>query len=228
MAIKMTKKSSDQKKKALLALLLVLTPAVILILISSIGCEHRFQKLGDFGAVKTFTFVDADNKTRTLSEFKNDILLITTIQNECPNTCAISLWHLNQLIYQHIRKNSHKKMKQVRIISFVTDGKGNPLKDLNEVKASIKDLAEGYDPKLWIIANGNAKKIYDISNNGQTLLQKGEKYFGGEAFQELLLLIDKKGHLRMVLPGKEEGLIRRMKENIALLQKEYDKINVRK
>ena len=32
----------------------------------------------------------------------------------------------------------------------------------------------------------------------------------------------------MVLPGKEEGLIRRMKENIALLQKEYDKINVRK
>jgi cytochrome oxidase Cu insertion factor (SCO1/SenC/PrrC family) len=228
MVIKMTKKSADQKKKALLALLLVLAPALILILISSIGCEHRFQKLCDFGAVKTFTFVDADNKTRTLSEFKNDILLITTIQNECPNACAISLWHLNQLIYQHIRKNSHKKMKQVRIISFVTDGKGNPLKNLNEVKASIKDLAEGYDPKLWIIANGNARKIYDISNNGQTLLQKGDKYFGGEAFQELLLLIDKKGHLRMVLSGKEEGLIRRMKENIALLQKEYDKINVRK
>ena len=90
MVIKMAKKSSDQKKKALLALLLVLTPALILILISSIGCEHRFQKLGDFGAVKPFTFVDADNKTRTLSEFKNDILLITTIQNECPNACAIS------------------------------------------------------------------------------------------------------------------------------------------
>jgi hypothetical protein len=89
-------------------------------------------------------------------------------------------------------------------------------------------LAEGYDPTLWIIANGDARKIYDVSNNGQSLLQKGDKYFGGEAFQELLLLIDKTGTLRMVLPGNEEGLIRRMKENIALLQKEYDKIIVRK
>jgi hypothetical protein len=119
-------------------------------------------------------------------------------------------------------------MKQVRIISFVTDGKGNPLKNLNEVRNSLMDLAEGYDPNLWIIANGDVRKIYDVSNNGQSLLQKGDNYFGGEAFQELLLLIDKTGHLRMVLPGNKEGLIRRMKENVALLQKEYDKIIVRK
>jgi cytochrome oxidase Cu insertion factor (SCO1/SenC/PrrC family) len=216
------------KKKALLALLLVFTPALILIFVSSIGCEHKFQKLADFGKIKPFVFIDADNKTRSSSEFKNDIVLISTIQNDCPNVCAISLWHLNQLIYQHIRKNSHKKMKQVRIISFVTDGKGNPVKNLNEVRSSLKDLAEGYDPKLWIIANGDARKIYDVSNNGQSLLQKGDNYFGGEAFQELLLLIDKAGNLRMVLPGNEEGLIRRMKENIALLQKEYDKIKARK
>jgi hypothetical protein len=32
----------------------------------------------------------------------------------------------------------------------------------------------------------------------------------------------------MVLPGNEEGLIRRMKENIALLQKEYDKLKSQK
>jgi hypothetical protein len=224
----MDKTPVKSRKKALLALLIVFTPALILILISSIGCEHKFQKLEDFGAIKPYVFIDADNKTRSSAEFKNDIILITTIQNNCPNACAISLWHLNQLIYQHIRKNSHKKMKRVRIISFVTDGKGQPIKNLNEVKNALMDMVEGYDPKLWIIANGDVRNIYDISNNGQTLLQKGENYFGGEAFQELLLLIDKGGHLRMVLPGNEEGLIRRMKENIALLQKEYDKIIVRK
>jgi hypothetical protein len=119
-------------------------------------------------------------------------------------------------------------MKQVRIISFLTDGKGEPLKNLNEIKLALNDLAEGYDPNLWILANGNAREIYNVSNNGQTLLQKGDKYFGGEAFQELMLLIDKSGHLRMVLPGNEEGLIRRMKENIALLQKEYDKLKSQK
>ena len=42
-------------------------------------------------------------------------------------------------------------------------------------------------------------------------------------FQELILLLDKKEHLRMVLPGNQEGLIRRMKEDLALLQKQYDK-----
>jgi len=224
----MSQKTNKPKKKAILALILVFTPAIILVFFSSIGLEHKFQKLDDFGEIKPFTFIDADNNTRTSSEFKNDIVLITTIQNDCPNACAISLWHLNQLIYQHVRKNAHKQMKQVRIISFLTDGKGEPLKNLNEIKLALNDLAEGYDPNLWILANGNAREIYNISNNGQTLLQKGDKYFGGEAFQELMLLIDKTGHLRMVLPGNEEGLIRRMKENIALLQKEYDKLKSQK
>ena len=224
MLLKLTK----NKKKAILALLLVLAPAIILVTFSFMGCEHKFQKLEVFGKVKPFTFIDADNKIRNSSEFKNDIVLITTIQNDCPNACAISLWHLNQLIYQHIRKNAHKQMKQVRIISFLTDGKGEPLKNLNEIKLALNDLAEGYDPNLWILANGNARELYNISNNGQTLLQKGDKYFGGEAFQELMLLIDKTGRLRMVLPGNEEGLIRRMKENIALLQKEYDQLKSQK
>jgi hypothetical protein len=55
------------------------------------------------------------------------------------------------------------------------------------------------------------------------LLQEDKKYFGGQAFQELMLLLDKENHLRMVLSGKTEGMVRRMKEHIALLQKQYDK-----
>jgi hypothetical protein len=52
---------------------------------------------------------------------------------------------------------------------------------------------------------------------------KGKQYFGGEAFQELMLLVDKRNHLRMVLKGNSEGMIRKMKEHIALLDKQYDK-----
>jgi hypothetical protein len=36
-------------------------------------------------------------------------------------------------------------------------------------------------------------------------------------------LLDKKNDLRMVLSGTSEGMIRRMKEHVALLQKQYDK-----
>ena len=74
-----------------------------------------------------------------------------------------------------------------------------------------------------MIATGDARAVYGFKHNGQNLVQKGAKYYGGESFQELILLLDKQGHLRMVLPGNEEGLVRRMKEHIALLQKQYDK-----
>jgi hypothetical protein len=47
-----------------------------------------------------------------------------------------------------------------------------------------------------------------------------------QSFQEIMLLLDKKNHLRMALSGNQEGMIRRMKEHLALLQKQYDKSTV--
>ncbi len=127
------------------------------------------------------------------------------------------------MIYQHIWKNRTKKLKQVKILSFVTDGKGGKIDDLSVVHSKLKGLVKNYDPNYWILASGDARSVYDIENNGQSLLQKGDAYFGGEGFQELMLLLDKKHHLRMVLSGNQEGHIRRMKQSMALLQKQYDK-----
>ena len=157
-----------------------------------------------------------------LSSFKDKVVLFTTLQVTCPNKCAVSFWHLDQLIYQHLRKNK-KKLGHVKLVSFVTDGKGNPYSNLNEIEYMLKDQVEKYDSSVWILANGNAKSLYNISRNGENLLVKGNKYFGGEAFQELMLLVDKRNHLRMVLKGNSEGMIRKMKEHIALLDKQYDK-----
>jgi hypothetical protein len=78
-------------------------------------------------------------------------------------------------------------------------------------------MTENYDPKLWILASGDAKKIYDLKNNNVSLVSDHNNY------QELMLLVDKNDHLRMVLSGKVEGQIRRMKQSIALLHKQYDK-----
>jgi len=217
------------RSKVVLAFLLIFGPAFLLVLIGTRGCEHKFKELDDFGPVKETTF-KIEGKEHTFSDFKGDVLVISTLQKTCPEDCAISFWHVDQMIYQHIRKNKRKKLKQVRIISFVTDGKGNPLPDeeIEIIKDAMKDNVESYDPTLWMIATGDAKAVYSFKHNGQNLVQKGEKYYGGESFQELILLLDKQGHLRMVLPGTEEGLVRRMKEHIALLQKQYDKANKKK
>jgi cytochrome oxidase Cu insertion factor (SCO1/SenC/PrrC family) len=211
------------KLRAILSLLLIFGPATLLIFIGTRGCDHKFEKLADYGKASKYTFIDVNGKTRTYSEFDNSIVLISTIQESCPDTCSISLWHVDQILYQHIRKNKSKKLKQVKLISFVTDGKGNPVKDLKYMSSILKERVEGYDPELWILATGDVKSVYNFTNNGKSLLEKGKQYFGGEYFQEILLLIDKSNHLRMALRGNQEGMVRTMKEHLALLQKQYDK-----
>ncbi|NBU92260.1 MAG: hypothetical protein EBS17_05385 [Flavobacteriia bacterium] len=212
-----------KKGRNLLGFLLLFFPAFLLVFVATRGCKHHFKTLDILGVLPRYQFVDASGNVRNSSEFNNEIIIVTTLQKSCPYACAVSFWHFNQILYQHIRKNSHKQLKKVRIISFVTDGLGNPSNDLNQLQQTLKDQVEGYDPKLWILAQGNAKSLYNFTRNGQNLLQEGKQYFGGNAYQELMLLVDKKQQLRMVLKGNQEGLIRHMKESLALLLKQYDK-----
>ena len=213
--------------KGIVVLLLLFGPASFLIFISSRGCEHKFVELDDMGKVPNYNFVNGDGVKMNQASFKDKVVLFTTLQVTCPNKCAVSFWHLDQLIYQHLRKNK-KKLGHVKLVSFVTDGNGNPYSNLNEIEYMLKDQVEKYDSSVWILANGDARSLYNISRNGENLLMKGKQYFGGEAFQELMLLVDKRNHLRMVLKGNSEGMIRKMKEHVALLDKQYDKEPLKK
>ena len=221
----MARKESAGRMKAILALSLLFAPAIFLIVIGIVGarsCEHKFKVPDDYGQLYDYSFTDARGKKFTSKDFKDNVVLINILQPKCPDSCGISFWHLDQSIFQNVR-TSKKKLGSVRIISFVTDGKGNPVEDVKQVADMLKDRVEGYDPDIWYVASGASKPIYDIQSNNQTLLQTGDDKFGGEGYQELLLLADKENHLRMVLPGDSEGMIRRMKEHVALLQKVYDK-----
>jgi len=207
------------KKRAnrLIGFLLVFGPALLLIFIGTRSCEHNFEELEDYGPVNEFEFTDANGVKRNSREFKDDVVLVNVLQSSCPDSCTVLMWHINQTIYQHIWKNKTKKTKQIRMISFLTDGKGNSVKDLSVINDAINDLAENYDPSIWILASGDVRSIYNLENNGISLIDEKSN------FQELMLLIDKQHHLRMVLSGNVEGQIRRMKQSMALLQKQYDK-----
>ena len=218
----MAVKGTAGRTKRILAFLILFGPAFILVFISTRGCNHKFKQLADYGAAVNYEFKDATGKAYVAKDFKNQIVLVTTLQESCPDSCAVSFWHLNHLIYQYVRKYK-KKFGSVRIISFVTDGEGNPVKDLSSVNDMLVDQVEGYDPEIWYLASGDPEKVFDFEHNGEKLLKKGDEFFGGHAYQELMLLLDRDNHLRMVLSGKSEGMIRRMKEHVALLQKQYDK-----
>lgn len=205
--------------KGKMIILLLFAPALLLF-VTSRGCRMKFKTLEDFGKVNNYSFVDASGKTYTQDDFKNNVIIFTNIQESCLDTCSINLFTFEKIIYQDIR--SKKSLKHVKIVSFVNDIDGNPVKDLSPVRDMLKDKIHNYDPEKWILASGEAKNVYNIDHNGKSLLQKGDEYFGGNAFQELMLLVDKDNHLRMVLRGNVEGMFRRMKECVALLQKEYN------
>ena len=223
----MAERTRAGRIKVVFAFLLLFGPAILLIIMSTRGCEHKFKELDDYGAGIDYKFTDARGKQLSSKDFENNVVLITTLQPTCPDSCAITMWHLKQSIYNTIYKNK-KKLGSVRIVSFVTDGNGNDVEDVSQVYEMIQDQVVDYDPDIWYIASGESREVFNFENNDQTLLQEGEEYFGGQGYQELMLLMDRENHLRMVLPGSTEGMVRRMKECVALLQKQYDKADAKK
>lgn len=221
----MTGKKTAGRMRGKFIILLLFAPAILLF-VTSRGCKMKFKTLEDFGQVNNYAFEDIDGKQYTQDDFKDQVILFTNIQENCIDTCSINLFTFEKVIYQDIR--SKKSLKHVKIISFVNDIDGNPVKDLQPTMDMMKDKVHNFDPKKWLLVKGDARVVYDIKSNGESLLQTGDQYYGGNAFQELMLLVDKDNHLRMVLRGNMEGMFRRMKECIALLQKEYSTNDTKK
>jgi len=216
----MARKKTAGRLKVALAFVLLFGPAFLLIVISTRSCTHKFKKLPDLGVVAEYSFTDINGKKRTSKDFKDKIVLITTLQVSCPNNCAISLINLNLQVFQ-LAKNFDDD--GIKIISYITDENGNPVDDLKYVQKILNDRIEGYDPNLWILASGDPRDVYNLEHEGRKLLEEtGDDFFAGKAYLEMMLLVDKTNHLRMILSGNSEGMIRKMKQHIALLQKQYD------
>lgn len=219
----MARKKSAGRMRVALALALIFGPASLLVvigLVSARSCEHNFKQLPDLGPVAEYSFTDVNGNKKTSKDYKGDIVLVTTIQTTCPNNCAISLVFLNLQIFQ-LAKNMEDK--SVKIISFVTDENGEPVEDISAVQAMLEDKIFEFDPEIWILAAGSAKDLFDLKSEGRELLKEhGDEFYAGEAYLETMLLLDRSNHLRMIRAGTQEGMIREMKQHIALLQKQYD------
>jgi len=225
--------ASRSKRKSVLALTLVFGPALFLIFMATRGCDHRFKQLADFGLVETPTFSVYNHKGKqqlSLKDYQDQVVLITTLQTTCPHDCGLAFFPLTQNLYKDLRTNKRKKLKQVRMLSIVVDSLGNPVSEaqLLDIQDMLRTRVEGFDPELWQLVAADPKIFYNLSNNGQKLIVKDKKYFGGVSYNELIMLLDKKSHLRMVLNGHTEGMIRKMKEHLALLMKQYDKERAQK
>ncbi|RFC55626.1 hypothetical protein DXU93_01455 [Brumimicrobium aurantiacum] len=201
----------------------VFGPAAILILITMGKCEHNFTTLPIYSDMPEYEFIGADGKVINNATQEGKITLFTTLQTSCPQECAIDLFQFNLGLYQDYRKNQ-KSLSHVEIVSVVTDEKGNPVDNIDELLFTMNDMIEGYDSTIWNLVTGDPKQIYDIENNGINLYTvESDSAFAGKSYLETMLIVDKQNRLRLVRRGHKEGLIRDYKQHVALLQKQYDK-----
>ena len=214
------KKTAGPAKKILLTIILF-GPAFILGLVGLQRCDHKFTELDDYGIAPSYSFKNAEGVELSEKDFDDNIVLMTVLQPLCPDSCALSFWHIDQDLYQRIRKNK-KKLGAVRIVSYVVDFDGNPVDDLTAIQDMLYDRVQDYDPNIWYLASGDYKEVYNLENNPE-LEKEVNGYFGEEERWRLMLLIDRENHFRIGIEGNTEGLVRKMKHYIALLQKEYDK-----
>ncbi|MEY2652587.1 MAG: hypothetical protein ACO29Z_00140 [Crocinitomicaceae bacterium] len=227
------KAPSRSKGRSILALSLVFGPALFLIFMATRGCDHRFKELADYGLVEAPTFTVYNHlgkQEKNLKDYQNQVVLINTLQTTCPYDCGLAFFPLTQKIYKDLRTNKRKKLKQVRMLSIVVDSLGNPVseKELLDIRDMLRSTVEGYDPELWQLVIADPKDFFNHKNNGVDLIVRDKKYFGGVSYNELIMLLDKKNHLRMVLNGHTEGMIRTMKEHLGLLMKQYDKARAKR
>ena len=201
--------------------ILLFGPALIIILFSK-SCTNHFQTLDSYGNIGKFELKTNDGQILTEKDLKGHITIFTTIQNTCPDSCGIDLWFIKEHLFKRIYTNA-KKLKHVRIVSIVTDTKGNAAAIDDVLLYRLKDIVKDYDEKYWKLAEGNPKDIFNFEHNGINVYeQTGDEFLGDRMFLETLLLIDDEGNLRFVRYGRSESMVRDFHDGFTLLQKEFE------
>lgn len=203
--------------------ILLFGPALIIIVFSK-GCTNHFQQLDTYDKIGSFELTLNDGSQLTQDDLKDHITIFTTIQSSCPDSCGIDLWFVKEQLFKRLYTNS-KKLKHVRIVSIVTDTKGEsaPIDDILMFK--LKDIVKDYDPKVWKIAEGDPKSIFDITHNAINLFEAtDENYLGERIFLETMLLVDWDGNVRFVRFGKSESMVRDFHDGFTLLEKEFENL----
>ena len=230
-------------KRILLVLIVLLGPGSIIYFISKtvsnhflippyLGYEYQLDAQGnktDSAAynIPDFTLTSFDGTAITRDSIKDKFIVMTTIQNGCPemSECGLSTFHFKEIFFNKLVKN-RENYGNVRVLSILTDIDGNPIE-----KPSQKLLDEIVDfdtTGVWWMATGDVTPFYNFNYYGDKFINQpasnAEGEIGLKAFANSLVLIDDKGFIRGVTGAKTDTHIRNFFDILKLLKKEeFDK-----
>ena len=149
--------------------------------------------------IPNFELTTISGKKITRNTFRDKFIVLTTIQNSCPDDCGMYFLHFDEIFYSRLSKNTDS-YNDVIILTVLTDHDGNPVDSISDKLIDEVKQINGYDPELWVIAKGDPKPLFDFKFSDKhfyELPSTPENHeVGSKAFINSMVLIDKKGHIR--------------------------------
>ena len=92
--------------------------------------EYVFNTDGDVTDTILYTLPDFElttlaGKKITKNSIKEKFVVVTTLQNTCPDDCGVYFIHFQEIFYSNLVKNQ-ESYDNVVILSILTDHDGNP------------------------------------------------------------------------------------------------------
>jgi cytochrome oxidase Cu insertion factor (SCO1/SenC/PrrC family) len=149
--------------------------------------------------IPNFNLTTVEGKQISRNSFKDKFIVVTTIQNTCPDDCGMYFLHFDEIFYSKLSKNTDS-YDDVIILTILTDHDGNPVDSISDKLMDEVKQIKGYNPDLWIISKGDPKPLFDFKYANKHFYElpstPDNNEVGTKAFINSMVLIDKKGHVR--------------------------------
>ena len=146
-----------------------------------------------------FELTTINGKKITKNSIKGKFVVITTLQNSCPDDCGVFLLHFDEIFYSKLVKND-ENYDDVIILSILTDHDGNPVNEATDKFVEEMNQINDYNEDLWWITTGDPEPIFSFMYQGKNfydLPSTPEHHeVGTKTFINSLLLIDNEFHIR--------------------------------
>jgi protein SCO1/2 len=210
---------SGSIKQILIILSILLLPCVFYLLLLT-GKNH-FKRLEIYGpkdvsnkgdtiyhTIPAFSFLNQEGKTVSEKNVDGKIYVANFFFATCPDICPKMNANVKGLA------DYYRKDTVVKFLSFTV----NPAHDTVAVLAAYAK-ERNTDAEQWSFLTGNKDSIYNLAYQGfmDKVGEKPPTFFHSEN----LFLIDKEKRIRGIYDGLEDTDVRKLKDEILVLEMEY-------
>jgi protein SCO1/2 len=199
-------KPASKTKKIIILLAILLLPSIFYVLLST--GKHNYKRLPYIGPkeavlntegkydtlyhkIPYFEFTNQDGNKVSSNDLLGNIYVADFFFATCPTICPKMTTNMSYI------QNKFKEKSDLKFISITVNPKNDTPKVLKEYAQKVHANTES-----WNFLTGDKEKIYDIAFNGFFVsTMKASIAPGGFLHSQMLILVDRKGHIRGYFDG---------------------------